>query len=125
MLTPGPVAAWLERHADGRAESVPETCARVALVSAGMRVTLQQWFEGIGRVDMVVEGRVVVECDGREYHSDDRAFSRDRWRDRRLLALGLPVMRFTYADAVFHPELLVQDVKRLLATRSVGPTDGC
>nr|WP_284329319.1 DUF559 domain-containing protein [Demequina litorisediminis] len=97
----------------------------MALVSAGMRVTLQQWFEGIGRVDMVVEGRVVVECDGREYHSDDRAFSRDRWRDRRLLALGLPVMRFTYADAVFHPELLVQDVKRLLATRSVGPTDGC
>ncbi len=40
--------------------------------------------EGVGEVDLVVEGWVVVELDGYIYHCDEYQFGLDRWRDRRL-----------------------------------------
>lgn len=90
--------AWLVAFADARAESPLETLVRVALAEAGLRVHPQRFIEGVGRVDLVVEGALVVETDGREHHDDPRAFQRDRERDRRLTRLGFKVLRFTYAD---------------------------
>ncbi|MFW2512305.1 endonuclease domain-containing protein [Demequina sp. SO4-13] len=91
-----------------------ETCARIALRAAGLQVQSQAVFPGVGRVDLLVEGRLVVECDGREYHSDPRAFAKDRARDRELVAQGLDVLRFPYADTVYRPERVVSDVRRAL-----------
>lgn len=67
--------------ADGRAESGIETIVRYLLRARGLRVEIIVGLRGIGTVDLVVEGRLIIECDGREFHDDDEAFERDRGRD--------------------------------------------
>ncbi len=106
--------AWLAARADARAESISETYARVALVDAGLRVVPQRHFRGVGRVDLLVEGGVVVELDGAAYHSDPRAFSADRARDRRLAVRSIPTLRYTFMDAVRNPAAIVADVIAVL-----------
>lgn len=100
LVGPGSVRARLTLHrCDARSESVLESIARVELRAAGLNVETGVHFPGIGWVDMVVEGRVVVELDGFEFHSSRQAFGNDRRRDRALAALGLKVLRFTYDEA--------------------------
>lgn len=114
-LAPRARRAWLLRHAQPLSGSVPETCARVALVSAGLDVVCQPSIGGLQRADFLVDGRLFVEVDGYAHHSDRRQFHEDRARDRRLLASGTPVLRFTYDDAVRHPARLVAEVLAALA----------
>ena len=68
--------------------------------------------EGVGEVDLVVEGWVVVELDGYTYHCDEYQFGLDRWRDRRLVARGFLPLRFTRKDVYAHQ--VVPDVLRVL-----------
>lgn len=86
---------WIVRGASALSESPLETVARAGFVSAGLHVDQQVEFDGVGRVDMVVEDRLVVEADGWAFHSDRFAFEADRDRDGALLELGLPVLRVT------------------------------
>lgn len=92
------------------AGSSGETVARVALLDAGLTVEPQVFVAGVGWVDLLVEGRVVVEIDGYRYHSDPIQFARDRQRDAALVAMGYVVLRFTWADAVHRPEYVVRSV---------------
>lgn len=91
---------WLLAHADGRAESPGETLARLDLVKQGLNVHPQRFIKGAGRVDLVVEDRVVVEIDGRAFHQGPEAFVRDRRRDRTVVAGGLPVLRFAAVEVL-------------------------
>lgn len=101
-------------QADPRSGSGGETVARVALTDAGLEVASQVAIAGVGRVDLLVEGRLVVEVDGYAYHSDYQQFSLDRRRDAALLSLGLLVVRFTWRDVVRDPQSVVATVKRIL-----------
>ena len=75
----------------------------------------------IGIVDVLfAEQRVIVEIDGRAYHSDDGAFQRDRTRQNRLIGAGYRVLRFTWDDVVARPEKVVAQVRRELAARPSG-----
>jgi REase_MTES_1575 len=38
--------------------------------------------------------KIIVECDGFDYHSDPTAFQRDRIRDRHLMEAGFRVRRY-------------------------------
>ena len=105
---------WLVRHASALSESLLESIARGALVTVGLGVEQQMSIPGVGRVDLVVGGRLVVELDGREHHSDVRAFATDRQRDRQLLLQGYKVMRFTYADVVFRTTEMVDSIAAVL-----------
>jgi hypothetical protein len=106
--------AVVER-ADGRSGSSGETCARLAIEDAGLTVEPQVYVPGVGWVDLLVEGRLVVEIDGLAYHSDGRQFAADRRRDAELQRLGYRVVRFTWLDAVRRPEYVVGVVQALLA----------
>lgn len=108
-------ARALVRRASPKAGSSGETSARVALEDAGLAVEEQVLIEGVGWVDLLVEGRVVVEIDGLAYHSDGYQFRLDRHRDARLTALGYRVVRFTWADAVRRPDYVVAAVLAVLA----------
>jgi very-short-patch-repair endonuclease len=107
--------------ADGKAESIQESLARVALLRAGLRVRSQVVLDGVGRVDLLVEECVVVELDGFAYHGDRLRFREDRRRDRALVGRGLSVLRFTFEDVVHGPDRLVQDVRSAVSA-SGGPT---
>ncbi|WP_448059264.1 type IV toxin-antitoxin system AbiEi family antitoxin domain-containing protein [Cellulomonas hominis] len=106
----------LLRRVDGRSQSICETFARLALAQAGLHVELQVPVAGVGLVDLLVEGMVVVELDGMAYHSGREQFREDRRRDRALELLGVPVLRFTYEDAVRGTGRLVHEVTTLVRT---------
>lgn len=116
-IRPG-LTRWLVEHADAGAESPPETLARLALRTRGFEVRTQVRFDGIGRVDLVVEDAVVVEVDGRAYHSDPVAFVTDRQRDRELQALGFRVLRFAAAEVLGDPGCVARAVAVCLGERA-------
>jgi very-short-patch-repair endonuclease len=62
--------------------------------------------------------RLVVEIDGRAFHSSDRTFESDRRRDAVLIGAGLRVMRVTWRQIVEEPEALLV---RLALALSAGP----
>ena len=103
--------ARLDRASD-RARSPLETLARMDLHAAGLSFEDGVEIEGVGEVDLVVEGWVVVELDGYTYHCDEYQFSLDRWRDRQLVARGFLPLRFTRKDVYAHQ--IVPDVLRAL-----------
>lgn len=115
---PGTVAGRLLLAASSeRSRSVVETVARLALRRAGLDVQDGVLVPDVGEVDLLVAGRVVVECDGYAYHADRAAFGEDRRRDRELHARGFVVLRFTYHDVMTDPDLVVREVRRVLSRR--------
>jgi len=112
---PGSTAALaaLER-CNARSRSAIETLARLALEDAGLRVDAGVVMEGVGEVDLVVEGFVVVECDGFAYHSGRKEYRQDRRRDRALAARGYVVLRFTWEEIMDDAGVVVGAVRQVL-----------
>ena len=102
---------------DGRAESGPETLMRLMLRALGCDVELQVDFEGIGRVDLVVDGWLVIECDSKEFHE------RGTSRSRTAIATSLwrleasDTLRLTAAQIMYRDDEVLAAVKGLLASR--------
>ncbi|MCB5273801.1 hypothetical protein BJG92_01326 [Arthrobacter sp. SO5] len=109
------VVARVERGAD----SLLETLARVLFRDAGIATETQVWIDGVGRVDFLLEGFLIVEIDGLAFHLEPRQFKKDRRRDNSAVAQGLPVLRFFYDDVVFAPESVLAQVREVLARGSL------
>ena len=109
---------WLASVCDPWAQSPLESLARLELRASGLEVATQVHIPGVGRVDFVVEDCVVVEVDGRAYHSDSERFSEDRRRDIAAQEMGLMVARFTHTDVVNRPGTVAAGVKRLLRSET-------
>lgn len=116
--TPRARLGWLIDHCDAGAGSPPEAIARVALVEAGLHVRTQVSIPFLGRVDFLIDHRVIVEGDGHTYHMDEQAFSRDRARDREALARwGLPTLRFTRHDVENATDQMVDLVRHVVSNQ--------
>ncbi|WP_242511528.1 DUF559 domain-containing protein [Pengzhenrongella frigida] len=103
------------RQADGRSQSLTETLARLALTRAGLSAEPAVRILGVGWVDLLVAGRIVVELDGFAYHSGRAEYREDRRRDRELVRQGYVVLRFTFEDVVRDPQIVVRAVLATLA----------
>ncbi len=99
--------------ADGRSMSPLETLARLVLLRDGLAVEPAARIPGVGEVDLLVEGWVVVELDGFAYHSGRHEYREDRRRDRELAARGMVVLRFAFEDV--RRATLVRAVRAVLA----------
>ena len=62
-----------------RARSILETVARLQLIDMGLTPEVGVWIEGVGEVDMIILGFIVIEVDGWAFHV---------------------VLRFTYDDVM-------------------------
>jgi very-short-patch-repair endonuclease len=114
-------AAELEviRRVDGRADSGLETLVREPLRDAGLRVEPQFRVAGVGDLDLLVEGIVAVEADGRGFHTGEVAPA-DRRRDALVAALGMTPLRFGYAQIVYdRPSVLRAIAGALIAHRGL------
>lgn len=86
------------------AESPPESWVRLVLHDAGVPAPELQYVvrssgRFVARLDMAWPiVKLYLEYDGREAHSGDAAFLRDRRRQNDLLALGWVCLRFTSED---------------------------
>ncbi len=105
----------LLRRLDERAESGSESVARCVLEDAGFRVDIQVRvpFTDLDRIDLVVAGRIAVECDSR-HHDDPASRARDAARDLALTALGFVVLRPRWQTIMFDPEALIAAVSTLV-----------
>lgn len=69
----------------------------------------------IARADVLFErARLVIEVDGFEAHAGRDQFLADRRRQNELIAAGYTVLRVTWEDLTRHPEVLIDQVRRLL-----------
>lgn len=99
---------------DSRAEAGTETLVRLMLRRWGCNVEVQVSVDGVGRVDLLVDGWLVIECDSKQYHSDWNQQRVDYRRDCALAALGLTVLRLTAQDIMYRPEAVASALRGLL-----------
>jgi very-short-patch-repair endonuclease len=86
---------------DGRCMSGLESIVRLMAEDLGFAVRAQVAFPGVGIVDLLVEGCVIIETDGRANHDSVIHQRRDYGRDAQLTSDHFTVLRFSYQQVVF------------------------
>jgi very-short-patch-repair endonuclease len=103
---------------DGSAESAIEVVARLLFRSEGIFTETQVDLPGIGIVDFLLEGFLIVEIDG-SAHLEARQVKKDRGRNNASILTGYAVLRYGYQDVVFNPQKIVAEVWQVLRGRVV------
>ena len=62
--------------------------------------------------------RLILEVDGREFHSEPDVFESDRWRQNLMVLDGWCVLRFTYAMLVERPAQVLDLIRQALTMQS-------
>ena len=96
------------------AESGTETIVRRALSRRGFAVRPQVTIPEVGRVDLVVGERLIIECDSAEHHTGRSKYADDRRRDRAARRLGYIVVRLTYEDVMLDWDEVIRDLLVML-----------
>ena len=107
----------IARALDPASESGLETLARLRLRRSQVRIRTQVVIDPVGRVDLVVGDRLVLELDGRAWHDRPGDFEADRRRDRELVALGYLVLRASYAQVMSEWSVIEDQILRLVRSR--------
>jgi very-short-patch-repair endonuclease len=93
---------------------------RAGLADPGVNVTVGRY-----EVDFYWPAEaLVVEVDGRAFHSSEHSFESDRRRDAELVATGLRVMRVTWKQVADEPEVLLVRLAQALSCGRTGRTPG-
>ena len=100
---------------DGRADAGLESVVRYLLRALGLDVVVHPILDGIGEVDLLVAGRLIIETDGKRYHTAEQAFQNDRRRDREAALRGYRVLRLTYQQVVEEWPTTVRAIFAILA----------
>ncbi|KRB36683.1 DUF559 domain-containing protein [Microbacterium sp. Root180] len=101
---------------DPRAESGAESLARLMLRTLGVDFEAQAEIAGVGRVDFLVNGWLIVECDSRAHHSDWAAQRRDRRRDQVAAARGYATFRPIAEDIFWDPAQVLAALRGLVGS---------
>ena len=89
--------SWVRAWVDGACESLPESLTRTRLRLAGYTVTIQVPL-GPQRIDMVIDGTIGLEIDGREFHA--ATFEKDHLKAIDITIAGFHAMAVS-ANMVF------------------------
>ncbi|TFD75602.1 DUF559 domain-containing protein [Cryobacterium fucosi] len=92
-----------------------ESIGRVRLAHAGIRGRHQVRIAGVGRVDLLLQGWLVVEWDGLEHHDNGPAHDEDCRRDAELAIRGFRSLRFSYALVMRNWPLVLAAIRAALA----------
>lgn len=104
----------LLRQVDGRSEEGIESIVRFRLAEAGISAEPQVVVPDIGRVDLLLDGWLAIELDGRATHAQQSAFTSDRRRTALLVQRGLDVLHFSYSQVVYDWPLVLDTVRSIL-----------
>ncbi|QKJ21235.1 DUF559 domain-containing protein [Microbacterium hominis] len=102
---------------DPSCESGPESLVRLILRALGCRYETQVKIPGVGRVDFVVDGWLIIECDSEQHHSDWVAVKRDRRRDFAAAERGYTTVRLLAEDVMWDRERITASLRRVVRTR--------
>ncbi len=95
--------------------SVLEILARVMFRRFGFDVATGVWISGVGIVDFLLEGRLIVELRGPEVDLHKSQFRSDSGLERAAKAAGCQFLPVPYTEAVSRPQLLSGRLRRALA----------
>ncbi|MFE7197830.1 hypothetical protein [Microbacterium oxydans] len=104
---------------DPSAASGPETFMRLILRALGVAFETQVFIEGVGRVDFLVEGWLIIECDSREFHEGWAKQVDDRRRDMAAVVQGFVTIRPLAADILRADSTVRQTVAAVI--HALGP----
>ncbi len=106
------------------AQSILEARVEEMLGAAGITSLRRQfrppWFDGVrGTVDFAdPAARVVLEVDGRSWHSTSQAMADDRRRDRVAAAHGWVVVRVVAEEVALRPSSVIDEIRAVLVSRT-------
>jgi len=103
---------------DGTAGSAIEVLARLLFRNEGIFTQTQVDLPGIGIVDFLLDGFLIVEIDG-STHLEAKQVIKDRRRNNAGTLTGYAVLRYGYHDVVFNPQKIVAEVWQVLRGRVV------
>ncbi|BCW72525.1 type IV toxin-antitoxin system AbiEi family antitoxin domain-containing protein [Arthrobacter sp. NicSoilB8] len=103
---------------DGTADSAIEVVARLLFRSQGIYTRTQVALPGIGIVDFLLEGFLIVEIDGSS-HLERAQVKKDRGRNNASTLTGYAVLRYGYADVVYNPQKVLDEVWQVLRGRVI------
>ncbi|MGN7948992.1 hypothetical protein ACTJKH_09635 [Microbacterium sp. 22215] len=107
---------------DPSAESGPETFMRLLLRAMGVAYETQVYLEGVGYVDFVVDGWLIIECDSKEFHEGWEKQVQDRERDIAAARLGYVTVRPLAKDILGDQAYVRQALEQIIAV--LGPRFG-
>ena len=102
---------------DSASQSGLESKARLGLHRRGIAYRSQVFIQRVGHVDLLVGDRLVVEVDGRAWHSGPLAYSEDRRRDLELVRQGYLVLRLSYGQVMNQWHVVEETIRTLIARR--------
>lgn len=105
----------LRRRINAAAESGLETLMRLACDAEGWRVDVQVSIDGVGRVDLLIDGWLVIELDGGTWHDSEVDRDEDSRRDAKLIRIGYRYLRFRYRQVMDQMPMCVEVVRAMLA----------
>jgi very-short-patch-repair endonuclease len=107
------------RDLDLRAESIVEVDAQHLFRTNGIGYEAQVVLPGIGRVDFLLAGFLIVEIDGFAFHSKRADMLRDRQRNNTSTVTGYAVLRYMPEHIWFNPEHVLTEIRAVLNTGPV------
>ena len=81
----------------------------------GIGYDAQVYLPGIGRVDFLLEGFLIVEVDGFAFHSNRKALRRDLQRNNAAALSGFASLRYMPEDIWFEPERVLAEIRAVLS----------
>ena len=112
-LAPAWASRWIDQ-ARAESDSGLETIARLLLHRMRVPVRTQVYLPGVRRVDLLVGDRLIIELDGRAFHSAGD-FENDRKQDLELALRGYLVVRLSYRMVVVDWDSTHRSVRELVA----------
>ncbi|MBG0740887.1 hypothetical protein IV500_16040 [Paeniglutamicibacter antarcticus] len=94
--------------------SALEVLARVVFRRFGFDVATQVWICGVGVVDFLIEGCLIVELAGPDVELHKSQFRADFCLELAAIAAGYALLRVPYTEAVNRPQLLSGRLRRAL-----------
>ncbi|GAA1786293.1 DUF559 domain-containing protein [Agromyces lapidis] len=111
-------AQRIRRGASQLSDSGIESIPYARLCRSGLAVEQQVRLDG-HPVDLLVEGCVVVQVDGYEFHRSKGQRQRDIAQDRRLVLMGFVVFRYDYETVLYDWETIEREVRTAVAVAAV------
>ncbi|MBO1267869.1 endonuclease domain-containing protein [Arthrobacter cavernae] len=103
--------------ADGLSESVPEISARLLFESAGLTFRRQVQVPDVGRVDFLIDGWLIVEINGFQFHSSRAAWRKDMGRSNIAQTHGHAVLSYAPEQIWNSPDGVLAEIRAVLDRR--------
>ncbi|WP_146238937.1 type IV toxin-antitoxin system AbiEi family antitoxin domain-containing protein [Arthrobacter livingstonensis] len=109
---------------DPQSMAITETVGRSRLRDAGLNVQGQAYVRDAGHLDLLVDGVLGIEGDGKEYHDTESGWAEDLRKDTMYVLRGMWRLRIPAAVVLYQPEVMLRWVRQALAMIRSAPRSG-